>query len=193
VRTSAEEGTAIAIEQGFALWHATGTFFKGCGMLLEGAPAEALPMLVQGLDAFQASGAELTLSFQFSTLGEACLRAGRFEDAHRALDKGFAIAEKNDERCHEAELHRLRGELVLAESQEPAAAEQCFHRAVEIARHQRSKAWELRATMSLARLWQGQGRRDEARDALAAVYGTYTEGFMTPDLVDARSLLEALA
>jgi serine/threonine protein kinase/tetratricopeptide (TPR) repeat protein len=193
VLIAAEEGTAIAAEQGFALWHATGTFFKGSGTLSEGAAAEALPMLLQGLEAFQASGAELTLSFQFSTLGEAYLQAGRLDDARQALDKGFAIVEKNDERCHEAELRRLRGELLLAQSFEPKLAEDCFHQAIEIARLQRSKGWELRATMSLARLWQRQQRRVEARNALAAVYATYTEGFTTPDLHDAKSLLEALS
>jgi predicted ATPase len=150
-------------------------------------------LLQRGLDAFQASGAELTLSFQFSILGEAYTQAGRFEDARQALDKGLAIAEKNDERCHEAELLRLRGELLLAESQQQAAAEDCFRQAIETARHQRSKAWELRATMSLARLWQRQGRRGDACGALSAVYGAYTEGFTTPDLVDAAALLESLA
>ncbi len=90
-------------------------------------------------------------------------------------------------------MHRLKGELLLAESpdQVPAALE-CFQRAIETARHQRSKAWELRATMSLARLWQRLGRRDDARAALAAVYSTYTEGFTTPDLMDAKALLEYL-
>ena len=107
---------AIATEQGFALWHATGTFFKGAGMLLQGEPEEALPLLLKGIDAFRASGAELTLPFQLSTLGDAYTQAGRFDDARRALDEGLAIAEKNDERCQEAELHRLKGELLLAES-----------------------------------------------------------------------------
>ena len=127
-------------------------------------------------------------------LGDAYTQAGRFEDAHEALDEGLAVAEKNDDRFQEAELHRLKGELLLAESPDQiAAAEDCFRQAIETARRQQSKAWELRATMSLARLWQRQGRRDEARAALAAVYGTYTEGFTTPDLVEARALLEALA
>ena len=124
-----------------------------------------------------------------------CLHAVRaLRDAHKALNEGLAVAEKNDDRCHEAELLRLKGELLLAESPDQvAAAEECFRRAIETARHQQSKGWELRATMSLARLWQRQGRRDEAHGALAAVYGTYTEGFTTPDLVDAGALLEALA
>jgi hypothetical protein len=89
--------------------------------------------------------------------------------------------------------HRLKGELHLVESNDQAAAEGCFRTAIETARRQQGKAWELRATPSLARLWQRQGRHDDARAALAAVYGTYTEGFTTPDLVDAAALLKALA
>jgi predicted ATPase len=192
VRAAAEEEIAIAAEQGFALWQATGTFFKGAGMFLQGELGKALPLLLKGLDAFRASGSWLTLPFQLSVLGDACTQAGRFEDARRALDEGLALAEKNDERCQEAELHRLKGELLLAESQGQAAAEECFREAIETARRQQSRAWELRAAMSLARLLQRQGRRDEARAALAAVYGTFTEGFTTPDLVDARALLETL-
>jgi predicted ATPase len=109
------------------------------------------------------------------------------------LDEGLVLAEERDERFLEAELHRLKGELHLAEANNQAAAEGCFLTAIETARRQQSKAWELRGTMSLAKLWQRQGRRDEARAALAAVYGTFTEGFTTPDLVDAAALLNSLA
>jgi serine/threonine protein kinase/tetratricopeptide (TPR) repeat protein len=194
VQAAAEEEIAIATEQGFALWHATGTVFKGAGILLQGKPDEALPLLLTGIDAFRASGAELTLPFQLSILGDAYTQAGRFEDARQALDEGLAIAEKNDERCQEPELHRLQGELLLAGSpDQAAAAEDCFGRAIETARRQQSRAWELRAKMSLTRLWQRQSRRDEARAALAAIFETYTEGLTTPDLVDARALLEKLA
>ncbi|HEV3260299.1 MAG TPA: hypothetical protein VG013_25820, partial [Gemmataceae bacterium] len=194
VRAAAEEEIAIATEQGFALWRATGAFFKGAGLFLQDQLGEAWPLLLKGLEAFRATGARLTLPFQLSTLGEAYTRASRFDDARRALDEGLAVAEKNDERCQEAELHRLQGELLLAESpDQSAAAEDCFRQAIETAQRQQSRAWELRATMSLARLWQRRGRRDEARGALAAVYATYTEGFTTPDLVDAKALLEALA
>jgi class 3 adenylate cyclase/tetratricopeptide (TPR) repeat protein len=190
---AAKEEIAIATEQGFALWHATGTFFKGAGRFLQGALEDALPLLLKGLDAFRATGAKLTLPCQLSIVGEAFTQADRFAEARRALDEGLALAEKHDERCQEAELYRLRGELLLAESADQAAAEDCFRRAVEMARGQQSRAWELRATMSLARLWQRQGRRDEARAALAAVHGTYTEGFTTPDLVEAAALVESLA
>jgi predicted ATPase len=123
-------------------------------------------------------------------LGDAYVQVGRFQDARKALDEGLALAEKNDDRFQEAELYRLKGELLLVESDNQAAAEDCFRQAIETARRQQSRAWELRATMSLARLWQRQGRRDDAHTALAAVYGTFTEGFTTPDLVDAAALLQ---
>jgi adenylate cyclase len=126
-------------------------------------------------------------------LAEAYTQSGRFGDALAALNEGLAIAEKNDDRVQEAELQRLKGELLLAESpDQAAAAEDCFRQAIETARRQQSRGWELRATMSLARLWQRQGRRAEARDALSAVYGAYSEGFTMPDLVDAAALLETL-
>jgi predicted ATPase len=126
------------------------------------------------------------LPYYCTMLSDAYRQAGRFGEALRALDEGLAIAEKNDDRCLEAELHRQKGELFLAESPaQVGAAEDCFRQAIDTARRQQSRAWELRATMSLARLRQRQGRRDEARAALTAVYGTFTEGFTTPDLVDA--------
>ncbi len=194
VQAAGEESFAISTEQGFAWWTASGTFYKGAGMLLQGHLEEAIPLISKGIHAWRATGAELILPVQLSALGDAYTQAGRFDDARQALDEGLAIAERNDERFQEAELHRLKGELLLAESPDQAvAAEECFNRAIDIARHQQSRAWELRATMSLARLWQRQDRRDEARTALAAVFDTYTEGFTTPDLVEARSLLEALA
>ena len=193
VQTAAEEQIAIATEQGFALWHATGTFFRGAGMLLQGRLEESLPLLLKGIDAFRATGAEILRPFQLSVLGDAYIQAARFEEAHAALDEGLALAEKNDDRVQEAELHRLEGELLLAESPDQAAAEDCFTRAIETARRQQSKAWELRASMSLARLWQRQGHRGEAYRMLATIHATYTEGRTTPDLVEAGALLEALA
>jgi predicted ATPase/class 3 adenylate cyclase len=190
---AAQQLLAIAAEQGFALWQATGTFFQGAGLLLQGKPQEAIPLLLKGSQAFRACGMELCLTYQHGTLADAYLTAGRWDEARRALDDALSFAEKNDERCHEAELHRLKGELLLAESRDQTAAEDCFRRAIEVARRQQSRAWELRATMSLARLRQRQGRRAEARTELAGVSGTYTEGFTTPDLVDAAALLCSLA
>ena len=194
VQAAGEEEMAIATVQGFQLWQALGTLHKGAGMLLQGRREEALPLLLKGFSAFRATGAEVRVPSYLSMLGDAYTQSARFEDAHKALNEGLAIAEKNDDRCHEAELHRLKGELLLSESPDQGiAAEGCFHQAIETARRQHSRAWELRATMSLARLWQCQVRREEAHSALAAVYDTYTEGFTTPDLVDAKALLESLA
>ena len=194
LQVTSEEQVAISSEQGFALWHATGTFFRGAGMLLQGQPQESLPLLRKGYDDFRATGAEILRPFQLSALGEAYTRTARFEEAHAAFDEGLALAERNDDCIQEAELHRLKGELLLVQSPaQEAAAEDCFTRAIETARRQQSRAWELRSTMSLARLWQRQGRRDEARRNMAAVHGTYTEGWMTSDLMEAGALLEALA
>jgi predicted ATPase len=193
VRAAAEEEVALATDQGFQLWHALGTLHKGAGTLLLGRREEALPLLLKGFSAFRATGAEVRVPSYLGTLGDAYTRSARFEDAHKALNEALEVAEKNDDRCHEAELHRLKGELLLAESPDHIpAAEDCFRRAIETALRQGSKGWKLRATMSLARLWQRQGRRDDAHAALAAVYNAYTEGLMTPDLVEARELLEGL-
>jgi predicted ATPase len=148
---------------------------------------------LKGFAAFRATGAEVRVPAYLGMLGDAYTRLARFEDAHRVLDEALAVAEKNDDRCHEAELHRLNGELLLREARNESAAEECFQRAIETARRQQSKGWELRATTSLARLWQQLGCREDARDALAAVYATYSEGFTTPDLTDAKALLEPLS
>jgi serine/threonine protein kinase/predicted ATPase len=194
VQAAGEEELARATEQGFQLWTALGTLHKATGIFLQGRCEDALPLLLKGFSAFRATGAEVRLPAYLGILGDAFTQAGRFEDAHNALDEGLAVAEKNDDRCHEAELYRLKGELLRAVSPDQmVVAEGYFLRATETARRQQSKGWELRAAMSLARLWQGQDRRDDARAALAMVYGTYKEGFTTPDLVEAGALLEALA
>jgi predicted ATPase len=191
---AAEEQMRLATEQGFAYFLATGTICRGAALLLLGRFQEALPAVLKGLDAYHATGSGIVLPYYLSMLGDAYTQAGRFGEALRALDEGLAIAEKNDDRSQEAELHRQKGELFLAESPDRVgAAEDCFRQAIDTARRQQSRAWELRATMSLARLWQRHGRRDEARTALAAVYGTFTEGFTTPDLVDAAAQLDDLA
>jgi Stage II sporulation protein E (SpoIIE) len=127
-----------------------------------------------------------------SMLADGCTLTGRFAEAGVALNEALTLVEKNDERFQEAELHRLQGELLLVESDDQTAAEECFRRAVETARRQQSKMWELRATTSLARLWQKQGRREEAFRALSTVRGVFTECFTMPDLVDAEALLRSL-
>jgi serine/threonine protein kinase/predicted ATPase len=193
-QAAAEEEMALGAEQGFQLWRALGTLHKGAAILLQGRPEEALPHLVKGFSAFQATGAGVRVPSYLAILGDAYTQSARYEEAHQALNQGLAVAERNDDRCHEAELHRLQGELLVAESPDQiAAAEECFRCAIETARRQQSRGWELRATMSLARHWQRAGRRDEARGVLTATYDMYTEGFTTPDLADATTLLKSLA
>ena len=188
----AEENIALTTEQGFAFWNASAVFYKGAGLFHQGNVEAALPLMEEGAAAWQATGAELTLTYQFSTLCKAYTAAGRFEDAHKALDRGLTLVEVNEERCEEAELYRIKGELLLAESSDQTAAESCFQQALETARRKDGRAWELRTTMSLARLRQQQGRGEEAHSALSSVFETWTEGLSTPDLQDAAALLEEL-
>jgi predicted ATPase len=188
-QAAGEEELAVAAEQGFPLWLALGTLHQAAGMLLQGRREEALPLFLKGLKAFRATGAGVRVPYYLGILGDAYTQAGRFEDALEALNEGLAVAEENDDRFHEAELHRLKGELLLLWRGDEAAAEGALRTALETARRQQSQAWQLRATMSLTRLRQRQGRPGEAHDALAAPYSAYTEGFTTPDLVDAKALL----
>src|SRR5262249_37212887 len=150
-RAAGEEETAIATEQGFPLWHACGTLHQAAGMLLQGRREDALPLLLAGLNAFRATGAGGRVPYYPGLLGDAYTPAGRFAGDPQAFNEALAIAERNDDRFQEAELHRLEGELVLAESpDQTAAAEGCFQQALETAVRQQSKAWELRAATSLA-------------------------------------------
>jgi predicted ATPase len=193
-QAAGDEEIQIAIEQGFAFWHATGMLYRAAGLLQLGQLNEALPLILKGLDAYRASGAGLALPFYLSLLGDAYTQAGRPNDAQKALDEGIAIADKNEDWFQYAELHRLKGDLALARSAaDQSEAESLFRRAAEIARMQKSRSFELRALTSLCRLWHRQGRHDDARRALATVYDTFTEGFGMPDLIAAKALLDELA
>jgi len=175
-----------------------GTWFRAwvahvCGVLLDGRPSEALPLLTRALEAYRATGAGVWLPYFLSILGDAYMQAGRLDDAREALNEGLAIAERSNELCQEAELHRLKGELaLLAGSSHWCAAEDCFRQAIGTAQRQQSKTLELRATTSLGRLCQQQDRRDEARRLLSDIYGWFIEGFDTPDLKSAKALLDEL-
>jgi len=193
MQAAAEEELEIGRDQGFALWHALGIFHTGAGLLLQGRATEALPHLLKGFKAFRETGAEIRVPSYLGILADAYTQTARFDDAHKALDEALLVLEKNDNRSDEAELYRLKGELHLVEANDHTAGEERFRMAIETARRQRSRAWELRATTSLARLFQRQGRRDEARSSLASIYDTYTEGFKTPDLVDAKTVLDSLS
>jgi predicted ATPase len=129
-----------------------------------------------------------------SYLARAYAELGQFDDASGCIRKAMTAVEATKERWNAAEVHRIAGEIAL-KSQQPdgAKAEACFERALSVARQQQAKSWELRAAMSMARLWRDQGKRDEARDLLAPVYGWFTEGFDTRDLKEAKALLDELA
>ena len=129
-----------------------------------------------------------------SNLARAHAELGQLDDAWRCIGEALTAIETSKEKWYEAEVNRIAGEVAL-QSVEPdaAKAEAYFERALSVARQQQAKSWELRAAMSMARLWRDQGRRDEARDLLAPVYGWFTEGFDTLDLKDAKALLHELA
>ena len=186
------EQIRFSTEQGFPLFRATGIVYGAAASLLQGQGKRALPELIRGLDAYRATGAALALPYYFGLLGSALTNSGRSKDADNALNKALAIAGESEERCHEAELYRLKGELALNNGRATDAAELHFRRAIEISKKQQSKAWELRATMSLAGLYQEQNRRAEARDRLAETLANFTEGFETRDLQAAKSMLAEL-
>ena len=186
------EQISFAADQGFPLFHATGIVYEAGGSLLQGQALQALPGLIRGLDAYRATGAALALPYYLGLLGSALIDSGRPADADATLNKALSVAEESHDRCHEAELHRLKGELALTNGRSPEAAETHFQRSIEIANHQQSKAWELRATTSLARLYQKQKRHAEARDRLSVAHAKFTQGFETPDLRAAKSLLTEL-
>src|SRR5262249_8720996 len=175
-----DEQVRVATEQGFTFWHASGTLYAASGLLLQGQTERGLRLLQEGLDAYRDTGAELGIPYYLSILAEGCTRTSRFVEAHAALREALTFVEKNDERFQEAELHRLEGELLLAEADDRTAAEACFVRAIGIAQRQESKAWRLRATMSLARLWQRQGRREDDFRALSPAPGAFPSPLPLP-------------
>jgi predicted ATPase len=153
-----------------------------------------MAQLRQGMAAWRATGAEIAWTFLLIKLAEAYGKAGQAGEGLTALAEALALVNKTGERYFEAELHRLKGGLLLQQDVGSGdEAETCFCQALDVARHQQAKSLELRAAMSLARLWQRQGKYAEAHALLAPIYGWFTEGFDTADLQEAKALLEALA
>jgi len=187
-----EATIALCTEQGFPFWLAMASILQGWALAEQGQEQAGITQMRHGLRVWRATGAALAETSYLALLAEACGEAGQAEEGLRLLAEAFAAVEQRDERYFEAELHRLQGELLLAQPAAETEAEACFLRATQIARQQHAKSWELRAAMSLARLWQKQGRPEEARQVLDPVYDWFTEGFDTPDLIGARSLLESL-
>jgi class 3 adenylate cyclase/predicted ATPase len=193
VRALATDLHTLAAEHGFGHYIGAAAFHRGW-MLAQGGDTEAgLCLLHKGIAAFRERRDEDFFPYSLSVTAEASGGAGDLDLALKLIAEGLARVERNEEHWFEAELHRLKGEALLALSPERAAeAEACLHRGLAVARDQDARLWELRAAASLARLWRDQGKRAEARDLLAPVYGWFTEGFDTADLKDAKALLDEL-
>jgi predicted ATPase len=189
----AEAIQGLAADQAVLFWSAIGSLLRGWALVERGRSAEGKAEIRQGLDTGPPTRVHYR-AYSLALLAEACGRGGDFAEGLAVLARALTAVEETGIHIYEPEMYRLKGEFLLAlDPANPAEVEASFRQAVAIARRHQAKSLELRATMSLARLWQRQGRRDEARAALAAVYGTYTEGFTTPDLVDAAALLNRLA
>ena len=183
---------SLAIEQGFPFWRAEGTTFRGWVKVKNGDVAEGMSLLHSGSSAYRASGAVTMMPGFLALLAGACETAGRVEEGLTLLDEGLQLVERTGERQFAAELNRYKGQLLLRQGKDEAA-EELYRKALSIAEEQEAKLWELRAAVSLARLWRDRRYRAEARDLLVPVYGWFTEGFDTPDLKDAKALLDELA
>jgi predicted ATPase len=189
----AELEIALAGEQGSAYEIARGTILRGWALAWQGQGAEGVAQMCQGLSAFRGTGAEKGRTYFLALLAEGYRGTGEVQEGLRVLAEALEAAHNSGERYCEAELHRLTGKLLLLQSTDQhTEAEARFHQALAIARRQQAKSLELRAAMSLGRLWQQQGKRIEAHELLAEVYGWFTEGFDTADLQEARALLTAL-
>jgi tetratricopeptide (TPR) repeat protein len=188
----AEELMALSTEHGFPYWLALATAFRGRSLVAREQTREGLALLTQGLTALRATGAVTRTPTLLMALAEVHAVLGQPREGLKYLAEAAQIIEATDEQLDKAELHRLYGDLLNATG-DLAAAEQSYHQALVVARRQSAKLFELRAALCLARLWRNQGKRAEARDLLAPVYGWFTEGFDTPLLQDAKALLDELA
>jgi class 3 adenylate cyclase/predicted ATPase len=189
-----DELVALADEKAALLWKGIGMTHRGWLCARTGKAPDAVHMITSGLNTWQSTRATLWMPLYLSYLARTYADIGNFEEAWRCIDDALTAVETTKENLWEAEIHRNAGEIALL-SPEPDAqkAQAYFQRAMAVARTQQAKSWELRASMTMARLWSDQGKRDEARELLAPVYGWFTEGFDTLDLKEAKALLHELA
>jgi predicted ATPase len=186
-------GAALATEQGFPHWLAFSTILRGWAVAKMGQQEDGLVQMHQGLSDWRALGAELFVPYYLSLLAEVYSDLEQVEAGLDALKEGLAVMDRTSEDWWKAEMCRRTGALLLQQTTpDVTQAETCFHQALAIARQQNGKAFELRAAVSLARLWQKQNKHDEARELLSPIYAWFTEGFDSADLKDARSLLSEL-
>src|SRR5262249_43384803 len=184
----------LATEQGFVQWVARGTVLHGWALAMQGQSEAGLAAMRQGLPADLPTGSTLYRPYFLGLLAEAYGADGHPDEGLHALAEALAVMDDTGLRYYGAELYRLQGAVLLLQAvPDVAQAEACFHQALALARRQQAKSWELRAATSLSRLWQQQGKRAEAHELLAPIYGWFTEGFDTADLQEAKALLDALA
>jgi predicted ATPase len=194
IQERAEALMTLSTEHGFPHWLPYGMILRGWALTAQGAKAEGIAQLRQGLVAHLDTRAGLHRPYFLSLLAEAYGEAGQLEDGLAVLDEALDTVHKTEERNWEAELNRRKGELLLMQQgQKVGEVEKCFRQALEIARRQKAKSLELRAAMSLSRLWQQQRKQKEAHQLLEEIYGWFTEGFDTVDLQEAEALLEERA
>jgi predicted ATPase len=178
----AEASLALSTEQAFVHWVGPATFWRGWALAAQGHYEEGMAQMQQGLAARQATGNLLTRAAYLARLAEAGLCR---------LAEALIMMDQTGARCDEPELYRIKGELLRRQAvPDDSRAEACFQHALAVARHRQAKSWELRAAMSLGHLWQQQGKREQACELLASIYGWFTEGFDTADLQEAKALLE---
>ena len=194
VQENAEALISVSTKHGFPHWLHNGTILHGWALTSHGDGGEGIAQMQQGLAARRVARSELNRPYFLSLLAEAYGKVKQPEKGLKALVEALATVDNTGERYWESELHRLKGELLLIkQGQKVGEAENCFRKALDTARHQQAKSLELRAAMSLSRLWQQQGKQEEAYKLLSEIYGWFTEGFYTADLKDAKALLEELS
>jgi class 3 adenylate cyclase/predicted ATPase len=191
---SVDELIALADEKGASYWKVVGGLFRGLIFAVTGRASDAVPMISSNLAAFRAPGTKMMVPLWLPYLSRAYAGIGQLDLAWQSIEEALTMAQTTGERWIEAEVHRTAGEVALVGPKRDATkAETHFDRALSIARQQQAKSWELRAAVSLARLWRDQRKVQQARELLAPVYGWFTEGFDTRDLKEAKVLLEELA
>jgi predicted ATPase len=189
-----DELIALADEKGALYWKASGMFARGDIFALTGKASEAVEIITSTLAAHRSMGATIGVPYALSSLARAHAELGQFDDAWRSIAAATSAMETTKERGCEAEVHRVAGEItLLSPERDVAKAEAYFERGLTVARQQQAKSWELRAATSMARLWRGQEKTQQARELLAPIYGWFTEGFDTLDLKQAKALLDELA
>ena len=192
--TLLDELVALADDKNTLFWKAWGMLAQGWLLALTGNAPDAVHKIASGISACRSTEATMFVPFYLSCLARAYAQLGQLEEARRAIGEAITTIEETKERWFEAEINRTAGEIALISLEPDAAkAELYFERALAVARLQQTRSWELRAAMSMARLWRDQGKRDEARELLAPVFGWFTEGFDTLDLKEAKLLLDELA